>query len=134
MLNKRTYVDEAEKVIKGLIVEESYNGRTSRNKNKEVTTNQVRNILSLFTELYDMVRNDPSSELDESVISHIQYVRMRIVYSAGRDKKVRTFVERSKLLDHLKEIGTSRDELLLACRYMEALTAYHKFYELGSEK
>ena len=135
MLDSKTYVDKAEKVIQGLIVTETWkNGDKKRNKSKEVTTNQVRNILSLITELYDMVRNQPEKEIADNVVSHIQYVRMRIVYSAGRDEKVKKFVDQSGLLDHLKEIGSSRDNLLLVCRYMEALVAYHKFYGLGSEK
>ncbi len=132
MLDSKTYVDEAEKVIQGLIVTETWkNGDKKRNKSKEVTTNQVRNILSLFNELYDMVRNKPEKEIAEDVEKHIQYVRVRVVYSAGRDEKVKKFVNQSGLLDHLKEIGRSRDNLLLVCRYMEALVAYHKFYELG---
>lgn len=135
MLDSKTYVDEAEKVIQSLIVTETWkNGDKKRNKNKEVTTNQLRNILSLFTELYDMVRNQPEKDIAENVVSHIQYVRMRVVYSAGRDENVKKFVSQSGLLDHLKEIGSSRENLLLVCRYMEALVAYHKFYGLGSDK
>lgn len=123
MLDSKTYVDEAEKVIQGLMK----NG----DKSKEITTNQVRNILSLFNELYDMVRNQPEKEIADNVVSHIQYVRVRVVYSAGRDEKVKKFVNQSGLLNHLKEIGSSRDNLLLVCKYMEALVAYHKFYGLG---
>lgn len=118
-LDKKTYVDTAEKVIGELPVKQ--------NGNIEITTNQIRNILSLINELYDMVRTDTESVLSDDVQSHIQYVKMKIIYAAGREKTVKTFLEKSSLISYLNGIGDSRDDLILVCHYMEALVAYHKF-------
>ncbi len=140
-IDKINYVDTAEKVILSL------------NRKDAISTNQIRNILSLFAELFDMVRINTDELLSKEVISRIQYVKMRIVYAVGKDiddpknkwykgnrntqgikPPVKDFVDKSGLLNHLKDIGSSRDNLLLVCRYMEALVAYHKFYGLGSDK
>ena len=57
----------------------------------------------------------------------MQYLRLRFAYEAGRERSVRDFVNSADIANHLKRIET-RDDLLLFCRYMEALVAYHKFY------
>lgn len=51
-----------------------------------------------------------------------------MLYEAGRDKDVKYFLEVAKLVEYLKDIGTSRAKLLNYFHYMEALVAYHKFY------
>ena len=119
VLNKLTYVDQAEKVVLDL-------GKDKFGK-IFVTTNKVRNMLTLINELYAMV-NKSEKTLNEELQSRVQYTRMRIVYEAGRDKNVKELCEKSEILDYLKGVGSSTDNLLLVCRYMEALVAYHKFY------
>ena len=117
-LDKLKYVDQAESVINQL----------SKNKREELclTTNKIRNLLSLITELYNMV-DKREAKLDENTQSHVQYVRMKIVYEAGRDKYVKEFCEKSGILEYLKGVNDSTEALLLVCRYMEALVAYHRF-------
>ncbi len=119
VLNKLTYVDQAEKVVLNL-------GKDRFGK-IFVTTNKVRNMLTLINELYAMI-NKSEKTLNEELQSRVQYTRMRIVYEAGRDKNVKELCEKSEILDYLKGVGSSTDNLLLVCRYMEALVAYHKFY------
>lgn len=120
-LDKKTYVDLAEKVIAEL-------PRDNRDANKiQLSTNQIRNVLSLINELYDMVRTDTEKVLSDDVQSHIQYVKMKIIYAAGKDNAVKTFLEKSLLISYLNGIGDSRDDLILVCHYMEALVAYHRF-------
>ena len=61
----------------------------------------------------------------------IEYLRIRFVYECGRDdskRKVRNFVEKSEVLEILKEIKKSKKNYLLFSRYMEALVAFHKYY------
>ena len=55
-------------------------------------------------------------------------MKIRFVYEAGREPKVKELVEKASLLEHLEEIGNSRTQYLLFSRYMEALVAYRKFY------
>ena len=54
-------------------------------------------------------------------------LRVRIVYDAGRENDVRSFVERAKLLEYIKGSGSSRAEMIRFAHYMEALVAYHRF-------
>ncbi|MCM1578183.1 MAG: type III-A CRISPR-associated protein Csm2 [Ruminococcus sp.] len=119
-LESKTYVKQAEDVIRSL--------ETDRNGVVAVTSSQMRNLLTLVNELYNAVRNDTSQKLSDELVSRTQYVKMRIAYNAGRDKKVKEFAEKSKIMDYLDGAGDSREELILVCHYMEALVAYHKFY------
>ncbi|MBQ9869320.1 MAG: type III-A CRISPR-associated protein Csm2 [Ruminococcus sp.] len=124
-INKLNYVKQAETVM-GCLFNEN-NGKYV------ITSSQMRNIHSLIMGLYDSVRLNPEEQLDEETKSQIQYVKMRIVYIAGRDKAnnknsvIEKFLNRSELLNYIDSIGSSRDDLILVCRYMEALVAYHKF-------
>lgn len=55
-------------------------------------------------------------------------MRIRTAYEAGRDDTVKTFVEKARLLQYMKGIGSSREDLIRFAHYMEALVAYHRFY------
>ncbi len=118
-LDKLTYVSQAEEVINSL---KDTKGRIT------LTTNKIRSLLSLVNELYGMARSNTSPQLNEAVKGHIQYVKMHLVYEAGRENTVKDFLKKSGLLDYLDGIGSDREALMLVCRYTEALVAYHKFY------
>ena len=122
-LDKLSYVKQAEKVIRDEI------SRDKRNPDKlELSTSQIRNILTMTNELYNAVRFDNEEKLSEELRSHIQYIKMKIAYNAGRERIVKDFVEKSCLMQYLDEVGDSRDKLIIFCHYAEALVAYHKFY------
>lgn len=123
VLNSETYVDVAEDVIKKMIKQDR-----SGNDVIGVTTSKIRNILSMFSELYNDVMHETSEELGKDIVERVQYLRLRIVYEAGRDKNVKEFVMKSNLLNILKSVKRSKKSFLLVCKYMEALVAYHKFY------
>lgn len=120
-LTETNYVDLAENVI----VEDL---ERDRKGNFRLTNSKIRNLLSLVNNLYtDVVRSSGANEqLSEAIEGKIQYLRLRFVYEAGREKSVKDFVEKADIIRHLKRIET-RSDLLLFCRYMEALVAYHKF-------
>ncbi len=120
-LDKLTYVKQAEGVIRDEISKDNYD-------KPKITTSQIRNILTMTNELYNAVRFSNEEKLSEKLRSHIQYTKMKIAYSAGRDNTVKDFVEKSCLMQYLDEIGESRDKLITFCHYAEALVAYHKFY------
>ena len=120
-LTQTNYVDLAEKVIvKDL--------ERDKRGNFRLTNSKIRNLLSLVNSLYtDVARTGGSDEkLSETIEGKIQYIRLRFVYEAGREKSVKDFVEKADIIKHLQRIET-RSDLLLFCRYMEALVAYHKF-------
>ena len=120
-LTETNYVDLAENVIvEGL--------ERDRKGNFRLTNSKIRNLLSLVNNLYtDIVRSSGANErLSEAIEGKIQYLRLRFVYEAGREKSVKDFVDKADIIRHLKRIET-RSDLLLFCRYMESLVAYHKF-------
>ena len=122
-LTKSNYANLAENVM----LEMSYVDQVG-NRKIDLTTNKIRNLLSLTNVLYTRALQKRSEVLDEDFVSDIQYLNVRFAYEAGRDKNVRNFLQKACILEYVKRIGTNRDELLLFCRYMESLVAYHKFY------
>ena len=69
-----------------------------------------------------------SDKLNAEIIGRINYMKIRFIYEAGREPKVKKLVDKAKILEHLEEIKGSRDQYILFSRYMEALVAYRKFY------
>lgn len=74
------------------------------------------------------MRLERASILSDELVGRIQYVKMRFVYAAGRDKGVKRFMDRSGLIDCLDSVGNDAEQFRLVCKYMEALVAYHKYY------
>ena len=131
-ITRENYVDEAENVIKAL-----------SEKDKLMSTSKLRNILSLVSDLKTDAQHSREDELNNDLKSRVQYLKMRIAYEVGRDPerkpkknrkgKIELFVENAGLQEIIEDIRGKRDNLLLFCDYMEALTAYHKFYYAGDE-
>ena len=116
-LNDSEYVDKAESVIKKLDSE-----------NRLLTTSKIRNLLSMISSLYDEVRRSTSEKLSAEAMSQIQYIRLHFAYEAGRDPKVKDFVNEADIMAHIKDIGDNKGQFMVFCRYMEALVAYHRYY------
>lgn len=117
------YVDAAEAVIRKLAA-----------NSKKITTSKIRNLFSLVTDIYneENLRDDP--QLKSESISALTMMRIRFVYEAGRDPQaVKDFVTEAKLLEYIKDIGTSREKLINFAHYMEALVAYHRYLIGGRE-
>ena len=135
-LGEETYVDQAERVIKQLIDESDKRGKNNnpkikRDKNNNpniVTTSKLRNLLSMTMDIYNQVVNSTEDDLDDEVKGRIEYLRVRVVYDAGRDPQVKKFIEKAKILECLKEINGSRKNYLRFTHYMEALVAFRKYY------
>lgn len=121
-LSQTNYVECAEKVIRSL-----------NDSNKLLTSSQIRNLLTLINEVYEMIRIGRPKKLSEELSGRIQYIKMRFVYAAGRSKdskdyKVDSFMKQSGIIELLGSIDDSVDRFMLICKYMEALVAYHKYY------
>ena len=122
-----TYVDEAEKVIKELQGKNfKVKSNKSQNKMDELTTSQIRNLLSLTSTLYDEVQTKPMSD----VMDRIAYLRVQFIYQSGRNAAVKKLVELADILNILKSIQEKQEKerLIRFCHYMEALVAYFKYY------
>lgn len=124
LVNEQNYVDEAERVIKALIVQEERNARAM----PLVTTSKLRNLLAMSADIYNEVINQKEDKLSEDICARIEYLRVRFLYESGRENSVKNLVVESKLMDVLKEINGSRKKYILFSRYMEALVAFRKFY------
>ena len=112
-LNEKTYVKRAEEVMLD---------------NKKLSTSQIRNILSMLNQIYNDVIITTESVLSEDIKSQLQYLKVKLIYAAGRNQDVKKFVLESQIDQHLDHIGDSKEAFILYSRYMEALVAYHKFY------
>lgn len=127
-INQQNYVDEAERVIQSMI-EIRRDGQ-----HMPLTTSKLRNLLAMAAELKTDAQHSREAELSPEMQNRIQYLKIRIAYEAGRDMTsgrpgpVKKFIENASLLEYASEIKGNRKALLLFCDYMEALTAYHKYY------
>lgn len=122
-LTKTNFVDLAENVIKGMVKTDKWG-----NPKIALTTSKIRNLLSMTNVLYNSAKQMRNETLSEDILHDIQYLKMRFAYESGREQTVKEFVESAGILKYIDKIGTSRENLLLFCGYMEALVAYHKFY------
>lgn len=120
-LTDNTYVELAKSVIDHL----------NKFSDKLLTTSQIRNLLSLNSEIYNMVMMENKKELSENIKSKLQYLKVRMVYDSGRDEKVKVFILNSHLIEHIDWIGNSKERYMLFSKYMEALVAYRKFEGRG---
>lgn len=116
------YVEDAEKAFK-----DWYSTR-----DKKITTSKIRGLLSGMSDIYNDVVRVEGEELPQDIVDRIQYLKVQFVYEYGRDDKkdgsVRRFINESKILNKIDQIGTSKKKFIEMERYMEALVAYHRFY------
>lgn len=114
------YVAEAERVIEKL-----------SNMYRPISTSKLRNLFSLIVDIYHIERLRSETTMEESSIFKLKNAQIRILYEAGREESVKTFVSESNLLNYLKDIQNNREKFLRFTHYMEALVAYHRFYHLN---
>lgn len=93
---------------------------------KPVTTNQLRNILTLINNI-SLKSGFGGDTLSREVQNDIKYLLVKIYYACGRDKSVNSFVNTTKLIELLLCVGDSRDRWLIFSKYVESLVAFHKY-------
>ena len=99
-------------------------------KYQNFTTSKIRNILTLISEIYNDVVADKSKTLSKEVQERVEYLKVRLIYESGREKDtVDPFVKKSGLISIIDNIGENKDRFLKFARYMEALVAYHRYYD-----
>ena len=115
------YVEDAEKVFK-----DWYSTR-----DKKITTSKIRGLLSGMSDIYNDVVRVEGEELPQDIVDRIQYLKVQFVYEYGRDDKkdgsVRRFINESKILNKIDQIGTSKKKFIEMERYMEALVLITDF-------
>ena len=120
-INETNYVDKAEKAILSLR-DKAKQQQRGRGELKIVTTSKIRNLLAMTADIYNQVMICQNDKL-------IEYLRVRFMYECGREPLVKNFVKEADILPILKEINGSKKNYILFSRYMEALIAFHKYYD-----
>lgn len=122
-ISEKNYVKKAEDTIDEL--------KKLKNKNNKTiqiaTTSQMRNILAMSADIYNRVMVNNGDKLTDEIVGLIEYLKIRIVYEAGRDDKVKNLIEKSEMLQIIDEINGSKKNFILFNHYLEALIAYRKF-------
>ena len=128
-LTDENYVQMAEKAMKELCAMRDKKGKEI----KPVTTSKIRNLLAMTASIYNDVVMSQSEKLSSEIVGRINYMKIRFIYEAGREPRVKDLVEKACLLEHISEIGSSRSQYILFSRYMEALVAYRKYSGIKDE-
>lgn len=122
-ISENSYVKKAEETINELLDIKNKNGKPV----SIATTSQMRNILAMSADIYNRVMVNSGEDLSDEIIGLIEYLKIRIVYEAGRDEKVKKFIVQSEMLEIIDEINGSKKNFILFNHYLEALIAYRKF-------
>lgn len=95
---------------------------------KSITTSKLRNWFSIANDIYNVESRSSEIGLKTESCTKLLNLRVRIVYDAGKDSKIKDFVTSANLLSYIKGIGSSREQMIRFAQYMEALVAYHKYF------
>lgn len=120
-------VTEAEKAIKGLQYKDRYD-----NTKIDVTTSQIRKFLTAVNVVRNKVdlykaKNKGAESLSKELTADIKFLKVNLLYKAGRTAAVKQFMTVSKLNVIIDSIGDSLARFVKFTKYVEALVAYHKF-------
>lgn len=116
-------LDKVENTIKELKTKKNQRGKPIG----LLTVSQIRNLLAMSADILNEVLEYPEEHLSEELLDRVSYLTVRFYYEAGRDEKVKSFIETAKLLPFLKGIKT-RKQYIQYYQYMEALVAFHKYH------
>lgn len=116
-------LDKVENTIKELKTKKNQRGKPVG----LLTVSQIRNLLAMSADILNEVLEYPEEKLSEELLDRISYLTVRFYYEAGRDEKVKSFIETANLLPFLKGIKT-RKQYIQYYQYMEALVAFHKYH------
>ena len=128
-LTEENYVELAEKVMGDICDERDKKDR----KVPPVTTSKIRNLLAMTADIYNEVIGSQDDKLSNEIRGKINYLKIRFVYEAGRELKVKTLVKKADIIQHIEDIKDSRTQFILFSRYMEALVAYRKYLDEHDE-
>lgn len=118
-------VDKAEQTIKGLEKDKYGNLRLTKSQLRKFLTavNTVKNKVDV-----DKNKNSDTSKLSPDMAAEVKFLKVSILYQAGREKFVKDFVEKAEIAKIIMDIGNDVNKFNKFCKYVEALVAFHKFY------
>lgn len=117
-------VDAAEKVINHL--------EKDKYGNIALTTSQIRKFLTAVNVMRNKVdlyiaQNKYADELSIELAAEVKFLKVNLLYQAGRAKAVKDFMEISNLAAIIGDVDKNIKKFQRLCKYVEALVAYHKF-------
>lgn len=117
-------VDAAEKVINHL--------EKDKYGNIALTTSQIRKFLTAVNVVRNKVdlyiaQNKDANELSSELAAEVKFLKVNLLYQAGRAKAVKDFMEISNLAAIIGDVDKNIKKFQRLCKYVEALVAYHKF-------
>ena len=128
-INEENYVAKAEGVILKLSKQVNKQGKVVA----MVTNSKLRNLLSMSADIYNQVLDCKDDKLPQELNGRIEYLRVRYIYEAGREPKVKDLVIQGELLEIMKEIQGSKKNYILYYHYMEALVAFKRFWNKNDD-
>ena len=128
-INEENYVAKAESVILKLSKQVNKQGKVVA----MVTNSKIRNLLSMSADIYNQVLDCKDDKLPQELNGRIEYLRVRYIYEAGREPRVKDLVIQGELLESMKEIQGSKKNYILYYHYMEALVAFKRFWNKNDD-
>ena len=128
-INEENYVAKAESVILKLSKQVNKQGKVVA----MVTNSKIRNLLSMSADIYNQVLDCKDDKLPQELNVRIEYLRVRYIYEAGREPRVKDLVIQGELLEIMKEIQGSKKNYILYYHYMEALVAFKRFWNKNDD-
>ena len=128
-INEENYVAKAESVILKLSKQVDKQGKVVA----MVTNSKIRNLLSMSADIYNQVLDCKEDKLPQELNGSIEYLRVRYIYEAGREPRVKDLVIQGELLEIMKEIQGSKKNYILYYHYMEALVAFKRFWNKNDD-
>ena len=128
-INEENYVAKAESVILKLSKQVNKQGKVVA----MVTNSKIRNLLSMSADIYNQVLDCKDDKLPQELNGRIEYLRVRYIYEAGRELRVKDLVIQGELLEIMKEIQGSKKNYILYYHYMEALVAFKRFWNKNDD-
>ena len=121
-------VDDAEKVIGHL----QYINPKNNKPTIDLTTSQIRKFLTAVNVVRNKVdlyiaQNKDANELSSELAAEVKFLKVNLLYQAGRAKAVKNFMDISNLGAIIGDVDKDIKKFQRLCKYVEALVAYHKF-------
>ena len=98
-----------------------------------LSTNQIRKFLAGINGIqnrilaYQGAGEIEGDKLPQDIVDEIQYVKIKLIYQSGREREVKSFMEKADIERILDDIGSSKKKFQEFNRYIEAIVAYHKY-------
>ena len=86
-------LDKVENTIKELKTKKNQRGKPIG----LLTVSQIRNLLAMSADILNEVLEYPEENLSEELLDRVSYLTVRFYYEAGRDEKVKSFIETAKI-------------------------------------